>query len=148
MKVMLLKDVAGVGKAGEIKDVADGHARNLLIPRGLATPATAARVNEAAATRAVQARRQAKQDEDHRQLGRRIEETTITLRAKVGEQHRLYGSITTQDIADELGRQLKAPVDRRRVELQEPIRHLGAFRVPVRIAPKLTAELKVNVEAE
>ena len=108
MKVVLVQAVPGVGQPGQVKDVADGYARNYLIPRGLAVPATPAAVKQAEARRAAEERRQARAAEELRELAQRIEGLTLTLRAKAGaaregEERRLYGSITAADVAELYG---------------------------------------------
>ncbi len=148
MKVLLTQNVPNLGKTGDTKEVADGYARNFLIPRGMATVATAAALKRAAADKQVQQRREARVKAETGELATRINAAQILFKAKVGEQHRLYGSITSGDIADELSKQLNHAVDRRDVELEEPIRHLGTFKVPVRLGPKTIPNVTVVVESE
>ena len=147
MKILLLKDVVNVGASGEVKAVADGYARNFLIPRGLATVATTTEINNVVATREATARRQARLQASEQKLAEKIGHTSLTIRARVGGQHRLYGAVTAADVARELNKVLGATIDRRRVELAEPIHHLGTFKVPVRIAAELNPSVTVNVEA-
>jgi len=147
VKVILLKDVPGTGKAGTLSDVKEGHARNFLIPRGLATVATTTEINNVVATREATARRQARLQASEQKLAEKIGHTSLTIRARVGGQHRLYGAVTAADVARELNKVLGATIDRRRVELAEPIHHLGTFKVPVRIAAELNPSVTVNVEA-
>ncbi|HUE75273.1 MAG TPA: 50S ribosomal protein L9 [Chloroflexota bacterium] len=147
MKIILIKDVPKVGRAGEIKEVADGYARNFLIPQGLAAVATAEKVHRATSEREAANRRQDRKRTENEGLAERISGLVVTIRARVGEQHRLYGAVTAADIAEELGRQHNLTMDRRRIELHEPIRHLGSFKVAVRVGPKLVPELTVNVES-
>lgn len=148
MKVLLTHDVEHLGKAGDTKEVADGYARNFLIPRGLATPATKGVVNQAAAQKQAEQRRQARAQSERETLAKQIDKTEVVFKAKVGEQHRLYGSITSADIAEELGRKVGSEIDKRDVELAEPIRHLGSFKIPVRLGPKLVPSVTVVVEPE
>lgn len=148
MKVLLTQAVPGLGRAGEVKDVADGYARNFLIPRGLARPATEAALKEAAQARQVAERKQAKVQAEVKELAATVERTQLVFKAKVGEQHRLFGSITAADIADELSRKVGQEIDKRHVELGEPIRHLGEFKVPVRLAPRVEPVVTVVVEPE
>lgn len=147
MKVLLMQDVEHVGKAGDTKEVADGYARNFLIPRGLATPATKGVVNQATAQKQAEQRRQAKVLSDRQALARQIDKTEVVFKAKVGEQHRLYGSITASDIAEELGRKVGQEIDKRDVEISEPIRNLGSFKIPVRLGPKIVPKVTVVVES-
>src|SRR5438105_7557584 len=130
MRVLLNESVKDVGRAGEIKEVKDGFARNYLIPRGLAAVATTGAVKQAEAQRQAEERREAKNVSQNQALGDRVAATTVTLRARVGEQGRLYGAITTADIATALAAEVGHEIDRRRVELDEPIRHLGEYKIP------------------
>ena len=148
MKVVLREDVKGLGAVGDVKDVADGYARNFLIPRRLAAPATAGALKNVEAQRASLAKRQAQAEAEARALAARLNNTTLTLKARVGAQDRLYGSITAGDIATALGRELGAAFDRRKLVLDEPIRELGTHTVPVHLAHDVTASLTVRVEAE
>src|SRR5206468_12225667 len=132
----------------DVKDVADGYARNYLIPRRLATPATPGALKNVEAQRAAAAKRQAQLDAEARSLAERLNGMTLTLKARVGSQERLYGSITAADIAAALGRELGAPFDRRKLVLEDPIRELGTHTVPVHLARDVTASLTVDVEAE
>lgn len=148
MKVLLIHDVPGLGRAGDVKDVADGYGRNFLIRRNLATPATEGAIRQSAEEKKVAQRKQAKELSVHQSLATTIGRTELVFKAKVGEQHRLFGSITASDIAEELGSKVGQPIDKRHVELEEPIRHLGTYKVPIRIAPKLIPSVTVVVEAE
>ena len=145
---MLQEDVKGLGVTGDVKDVADGYARNYLIPRRLAAPATAGALKDVEAQRAAAAKRQAQVEAEARALAERLAGMTLTLKARVGSQERLYGSITAADIATALGRELGGTFDRRKLVLEEPIRELGAHTVPVHLAHDVSATLTVNVEPE
>jgi large subunit ribosomal protein L9 len=148
MKVVLQDDIKGLGTTGDVKDVADGYARNYLIPRRLAAPATAGALKNVEAQRASVAKRQAQMDADARALAERLGAMTLTLKARVGSQDRLYGSITSADIAAALGNELGTPFDRRKLVLEDPIRELGTHTVPIHLARDVTTSLTVNVEAE
>jgi large subunit ribosomal protein L9 len=148
MKVVLQDEVKGLGVAGDVKDVADGYARNFLIPRRLATPATAGALKNVEAQKAAAAKRQAALDAEARALAERLNGLTLALKARVGSQDRLYGSITTADIATALGKELGGPFDRRKLVLEEPIRELGSHSIPIHLARDVSATLTVNVEAE
>src|SRR5579871_541728 len=113
MKVVLRKDVPSLGKAGDIKEVADGYARNYLIPRALAAPATRTAVANVSAHHAAEARQQERLEAEHRALAARIDATPLTIQARTGEQGRLYGSITGADVADALSKSLRQPIDKR-----------------------------------
>ncbi|EFH87129.1 50S ribosomal protein L9 [Ktedonobacter racemifer] len=148
MKVILLKDVQGLGKAGDLKDVANGYARNFLLPQQVAAAATPSLLSNRTQRIAAEKRKQEKLEETNRQLAERLGQVSLTFKARVGTQGRLYGSITSQDIAAALRDAEKLTVDRRTIELAEPIRALGTFQVPVKIAPQLEPKLTVSVVDE
>jgi large subunit ribosomal protein L9 len=145
MKVILLKDVEGLGKAGDMKDVANGYARNYLLPRQLAAGATPGLVANRSQRIAAEQRKIEKQNEINRNLAERLGEVSLTFKAKVGSQGRLYGSITSQDIANALREAESITVDRRVIDLSDPIRSLGSYSVSVKIAPQLEPKITVNV---
>ncbi|MCX7840359.1 MAG: 50S ribosomal protein L9 [Anaerolineae bacterium] len=148
MDVLLLKDVAGVGQAGQVKKVSDGYARNYLIPRGLATPATSGAVKQAEIVRAAAARREAKTLAEAQELARQLSETTLVFRAKAGAGDRLFGSITSGDIAEALARDKHITVDKRKIELDAPIKELGEQQVAIKLHPEVTARVTIVVERE
>ncbi|HCI78166.1 MAG TPA: 50S ribosomal protein L9 [Ktedonobacter sp.] len=145
MKVILLQNVEGLGKAGDLKDVANGYARNYLLPRKLAAGATPALMTNRDQRIASEQRRVEKQAEAQRQLAEQLANVKITFRAKVGSQGRLYGSITSQDIASALREQENLIVDRRIIDLPEPLRALGTFNVPVKVASQLEPKITVSI---
>ena len=145
MRVILLQDVDGLGKVGDLKDVANGYARNYLLPRRLAAGATPSLIANRTQRIASEQRKQEKQSEQNRQLAERLNQVTLTFRAKVGAQGRLYGSITSQDIANALREAESITVDRRAIELADPIRALGNFTIPVRVASHVESKITVNV---
>ena len=148
MKVVLIRDVKDLGSAGQVKEVADGYARNFLFARKLAVPATDAALKEVAAREQATARRQDREEQQARALARRLEGQPLRIFPKVGEQGRLYGSVTAADLADALAKQLGQPVDKRKIELAEPIRQLGAYKVPFRISRTVSTTLVVLVERD
>jgi len=148
MKVVFLKDVPRVAKAGEIKEVARGYGRNFLIPRELAMLASPQAISLAEAQRRVKARQQAESEAELVELARELEGKEITLEARVGAQEHLYGSITNADIAAELESSAGLVVDKRKIELAEPIRELGSYEVAVRLAKEIVPKIKVTVTAK
>jgi len=148
MKVILLQDVDGLGKAGELKDVANGYARNFLVPKKLAAGATPQLLANYQQRIAAEQRRNEKQNEQNRQQAERLGQITLTFKARVGGQGRLYGSITSQDIAAGLRESEGIAIDRRMIELPDPIRALGTYHVPVKLAQKLASQITVNVVYE
>lgn len=145
MKVILLQDVEGLGKAGDLKDVANGYARNYLLPRRLAAAATPELLANHQQRIAAEQRKREKQAESNRQQAERLGQVSLTFKARVGRQGRLYGSITNQDIAAGLRESEGIIIDRSVIKLPEPIRTLGTFKVPVKLAQKLEPEITVNV---
>lgn len=145
MKVILTSDVPTLGKSGELKDVADGYARNFLLARKLAVSASGG------AYRAWQhdiasREEQRKRERDEAEIAaQRISSTTLTMGVKVGEGGKLYGSITAKDIADALGRR-GITVDRHKIDLDEPLKSLGTYKVAIRVASGMTPEVTIAVE--
>lgn len=147
MKVILLEDVPRVGLAGEVKEVADGYGRNYLLPKGMAEFATLAGLKKAEERRRVEEQRQIALNKEMQGLADTLEGLAVTISAKAGEQDRLYGSVTSSDIADEAQKLVGHEIDKRKVELEEPIHHLGEYEVPVKLTRDLVPKLKVTVVA-
>jgi large subunit ribosomal protein L9 len=145
MKVILLQDVKGLGKAGDLKEVANGYARNYLMPRRLAAGATPSLVANRSQRIAAEQHKLEKLAELNRQLAGRLAQITLTFKAKVGRQGRLYGSITSQDVASALQAAEGITIDRRTIDLSEPIRSLGTFSVAVKVATNQEPKITVNV---
>jgi large subunit ribosomal protein L9 len=148
MKIILLQDVEGLGKAGELKDVANGYARNYLLPKKMAAGATPQLLANYQQRIAAEQRKLEKQTEQNRQQADRLGQITLTFKARVGGQGRLYGSITSQDIAAGLRESEGITIDRRMIELPDPIRALGTYQVPVKLAQKLAPQITVHVVDE
>jgi large subunit ribosomal protein L9 len=148
MKVVFMEDVPNVGKAGQIKDVADGYGKNYLIPHKLAVPAKPGDIKNVEAQIKARARVAAKTEAEMKSLAAELEGKEIMIKAKVGQQDRLYGSITSADIAATMESSLKVIVDKRKIELAEPIRTLGSFDVVIKLAKDITTKIKVTVAAE
>lgn len=148
MKVVFKRDVPSVGKAGEVKEVADGYARNFLIPRGYAVSATKTELANLEARKAADERHRARLDEERSALAQRIEAEPLVMQARAGARGRLHGSITSADVADALSKALGQTIDKHDVELAEPIKTLGAHSAGVRLAARVAAKLQLVVEAE
>ena len=148
MKVLFKQDVEGVAKAGQVKDVADGYARNYLIRRGLAVVATPGALKTAASAQATASRRAADEQKGARELKERLEAQPIVVRSKAGSQGRLYGSVTNADVAAAVKQQLGVEIDRRHVEVNEPIRQIGEHQATARLHHSVTARLTLDVQAE
>jgi large subunit ribosomal protein L9 len=148
MKVLLTETVDNLGSAGEIKKVADGYARNFLIPKGLAVPATGGALKQAELRRQAETRRQKREEVKAESLAGTLSQVTLTFQAKAGEKDKLYGSITNADIAEALERETGQAIDKRKVELEEPIRELGSYYVPIKLLPDLAPRITVIVERE
>ena len=145
MRVLLLKDVPGLGHAGDVKEVAGGYAHNLLFPRKLAVPASEGALKQVqAAKEAAEQRRQRKLIEA-KELVAQLDGRVVTFEARAGEGERLYGSITNADVAEELTRMLGIEIERRNVELERPIKALGEHRATVKVGPGATATVWVRV---
>ena len=148
MRVILLQDVEGLGKAGDLKDVANGYARNYLLPKHMAAGATPQLLANYQQRIAAEQRKLEKQVDQNRQQAERLGQVTLTFKARVGSQGRLYGSITSQDIAAGLRESEGIAIDRRMIGLPDPIRALGTYMVPVKLAQKLEPKITVNVVDE
>jgi large subunit ribosomal protein L9 len=148
MEVLLLKSVEQLGEAGDIKRVADGYARNYLIPRGLATTATSGAIKKAEQLRQAEDHRQAKELSEAQALAQILDGVSVTFQARAGESDRLYGSITNVNIAEALEEKIGQPVDRRKIELEEPLKELGTHAVTIRLAAGAEAKVTVVIERE
>lgn len=145
MKVILTQDVAKLGKSGEMKTVTDGYAMNFLIPRKLAVPAAGGAFRAWQHDIASREDKRKREREEAEIAATRISSTTLTMGVKVGEGGKLYGSITAKDIADALGRR-GITVDRHKIELDEPLKSLGTYKVAVKVLSGMTPEVTVVVE--
>lgn len=147
MKVIFLKDVKGQGKKGEVKDVADGYARNFLLPRGLAKIADDSAMQQLKFQRKAEARRKDEERAEAEALAKKLAGMTFEFKAKAGEGGRLFGSITSKQIGEKVAEH-NMKIDRRKVILDEPIRSLGVTEVPIRLHPEVMGTIKVHVVEE
>jgi len=145
MKVVFLQDVPNVARAGEIKEVANGYGRNYLIPKNLALLAKSSAISLTAAQRKIEAQSQVDNMAEIVKLADQLDGIEVTLKARAGAKGRLYGSITSADIAAELEATTGLVVDKRKMELAEAIRQLGSYEVAIRLAKDVVPKIKVTV---
>jgi large subunit ribosomal protein L9 len=144
MKVVFLQDVKGQGKKGEVKEISDGYVRNFLLPKGLVSVATEGAVKTLDQQKKSEAKRKEQEKQDAIALAEKMKEITVTIQAKAGEGGRLFGAITSKQIAEELEKQ-KLKLDKRKILLEDAIRTLGVTNVSIKIHPEVTATFKVHV---
>ena len=147
MQIVLKEDIDKLGRRGEIVKVADGYARNYLLPFGKALPATAGNLKVIEREKRRYVVMLTKEKEENEALAGRIQGLSLTLVRKVGESDVLYGSVTSGDVAEALSKE-GVVVDKRRIQLSEPIKSLGIYTIPIRLHPEVTAEVKVWVVKE
>lgn len=144
MRVLLLKDVPALGRSGTVHEVKEGYARNYLFPRGLATEATEGQLRRVAREQQVARDRQGREEQEAQALASRLGETIVEVAARAGEGGKLYGAVTAQDIAEALARK-GFEISRKQIDLDEPIKAVGFYRVAVRVHPRHVAQVDVNV---
>lgn len=148
MKVILLSDVKKLGQKGDVVEVAEGYARNYLIPKGLAKEATAGSLKELKAIKAKQAAEEKQQLEQARRIASKLEGQSIQITSKAGDKGRLFGSVTNKEVAEALEAQFQVDIDRRKIELKEAIKSLGDYPIKVKIHPQVAANMTVRVVGE
>ncbi|MBM7095387.1 50S ribosomal protein L9 [Bacillus sp. H-16] len=147
MKVIFLQDVKGKGKKGEVKNVAEGYARNYLLKNNLAVEANSGNMKDLEMKKESQSKKAQQELEEAEAYKDKLEKTTVEVKAKAGEGGRLFGAVTSKQIADTL-KKMKMKVDKRKIDLDDPIRALGYRNVDIKIHPKVTATVKVHVIEE
>ena len=147
MDVILREDIDNLGSRGEVVKVAPGYARNFLLPKRLAVEATDSNRKIVEQERQAHLRKEAKLQGEAKDLGKLMEGISVTIKQKAGENDQLFGSVTSKDVADALAAK-NFTIDRRKVQLDEPIKQLGEFKVPVRLHKEVTTEITVNVVRE
>jgi len=148
MRVVLLDDIVNVGEAGTVVEVKDGYARNFLIPRRLAEMATADALNRIELIRRAAEGKRIKRMEEAAGKFAVLEDKVLTIQMKAGTESRLFGAVTSAMIADELHNQFGVEIDRRHIMLEEPIKHIGEFTVPLRASSEVTGEVRLVVAPE
>ncbi|MBO8155653.1 MAG: 50S ribosomal protein L9 [Bacillaceae bacterium] len=148
MKVIFTKDVKGKGKKGEVKDVSEGYARNYLLKNNLAVEATKGNLKALEAQKKKQKQQEQEELNEAKKLKETIEKLTVEITAKAGDGGRLFGSVTSKQIADELKKNHNIKIDKRKIELDQPIRALGYTNVPVKLHPEVTGTIKVHIKEQ
>lgn len=148
MIVILNRDVKGTGKAGDIVKVSDGYARNMLIPKGYAKEATEGNVRNLEKQKAIAAEKKAEEKAAAQALAEKVSAVSVTIKTKAGEGGRIFGSITSKDIADALADQQKLTVDKKKIQLDNPIKQTGELTVDIKLYPEVMAKLKVIITAQ
>ncbi len=147
MKVILIEDFSGLGQKGDFKEVAAGYARNFLIPKGIAVEATPGQLRAFNANKDVLARKSAKEEKAAREIAERLSGKSFTIKVRAGETGRLFGSVTSGDLSEAMAK-AGQKVDKKKIELIEPIKELGSFEVQVRLHAEVRVPIQVIVEAE
>jgi large subunit ribosomal protein L9 len=148
LKVILKKDVRALGKNGEVKEVADGYARNYLFPRGLAIEATAGNLKVIADRKEHETRKELKEEADAKKLAAKLGGAAINLKTRAGEGGRMFGSITAKDVTDEMQKVFHVEIDKRKLEIDDTIKTLGSHPVRLHLYKGVVAEITVNVIPE
>lgn len=148
MKVILKQDVKGLGKSEQMVNVSDGYARNFLIPRGMAVEASSTNINVMKTRQEAEKSRKDRELAHAKELAAKLENVTVVISAKAGENGKLFGSITSKDITDKLKSQHKLDVDKRKLQLEEAIKALGTTEIEVRLYPEVSAKLTVKIVSE
>jgi len=148
MKVILLEDVKKVGKKGEVVEVSEGYARNFLLKKKLGKAATNTAINDIKLQQAADQRRKAEQLEEARELAKKIEAAQLALKVKAGDNGKIFGSVSTKEIAAGIKEQLGVTIDKKKLSLKEPIKSIGTHTVTIKIHPKVISKLNIKVTAE
>lgn len=145
MKVILQKDVRNIGQKGEVVEVAEGYGRNFLLPRGLAVEATSGNLRQITQQQEIESAKAERELKEAEQVGAKLQDKQLVVKAKVGDAGKLFGSITTQELADQFRKQLSVEIDKRKIDLKEPIKSLGIHPMVVKVHPKVHVSVTVNV---
>lgn len=148
MKVLFLKDLEGKGKEGEVKEVKDGFARNYLIPRGIAVEATEENLRKFEEKKRIEEYREKKRLTIAKDIKKKIDKLSLTIKAKAGQDDKLFGAVTSEDISKEIKKVSGIDIDKHQIVLEEPIKKLGIYKIPVKVDEKVTAFLRIWVIKE
>ena len=148
MKVILQTDVKGMGKRGEIVNASDGHARNYLFPRKLAIPADKQNLNEWAAKKSSEAHKKELEKQDSIRVKEKLEKQVLTLKVKAGENGKTFGSITSKEISENIEKEFKEKVDKKKINMQDPIRAIGTYVVDLKLFEGVVCKLTISVVGE
>lgn len=148
MKVILLTDVKGVGKRGDIINASDGHARNYLIPRKLAVPADKQNLNELSAKKSSEAHKKDLERKEAERIKGKLEKETLNLKVKAGENGKTFGSITSKEISEGIEKEFKEVVDKKKIAIKEQIKQVGIYTVDLKLFEGVVCKLKINVMPE
>jgi ribosomal protein L9 len=147
MEVILMEDVKNLGKKGDIVKVSDGYARNFILPKKLGVEATKQNLYQLKLQKEAEERRQQELLEEARELAKKLEAITVNVKIKAGEGGKAFGSVSTKEIASALQEQAQIQLDRKKIQLPDPIKNAGTYKVIVKLHPKVSVELTVKVEA-
>jgi large subunit ribosomal protein L9 len=146
VRVILKAEVRGLGRTGDIKDVADGYARNYLLPKGLAIEATGGELKHLAQERQAERSKKDRAHDDAEELAKRLGQVTLVFKLKAGEHGKTFGSVTAKEVAEALRKEAKAEIDKTKIVLREPLRSLGVHKIEVRLQPDVRADVTVAIE--
>jgi len=145
MKIILTEDVKSVGKKGDILEVKDGYARNALLPKGLALEATAVTLNQRKLEQKAQDKRKQNELDAAREIEIKLKDKQIKIPVKTGENGRLFGSVTSKEIAETIKKELGIEIDKKKIQLKEVIKTLGEHNITIKVHPKVTTEIKILI---
>ena len=148
MKVILLTDVKGMGKRGDVVNASDGHARNYLIPRKLAVPADKQNMNELSAKKSSEAHRKDLEKKEAERIKEKLEKEVLTLKVKAGENGKTFGSITSKEISEGIEKEFKENIDKKKIAIKDQIKQVGVYTIDLRLFEGVVCKLKINVMAE
>lgn len=148
MKVILVQDIPGKGKRGEVKEVRTGYARNYLIPKGIAVEATTQNIQQMKNQEKSLQKKKEKIVAQAREIKNILKDASITINSRAGQDDKLFGAVTSEDIAVAIKQELSLDIDRHQIHLEEPIKKLGIYKIPVRLCEEVTGEVKIWVVSE